>query len=59
MSTKTGWKDWFSNLGTKAKGSGAGKAMSDLWSGDSIWEKLVFLILIVIVFMFKQPKLFI
>jgi len=50
MATKTSWKDWFSNLGTKAKDSGAGKAMSDLWSGDSIWEKLVFLVLVVIVF---------
>lgn len=48
--TTQGWKDWFSNSYGDAKNSNAGKAVGDLWSSDSIWAKIVFLILIVIVF---------
>ena len=49
MATES-WKEWFSRKGTEAKDSNVGKSIDELFTGDSIWAKVVFLILVVIVF---------
>ena len=45
MSTTQEWKDWFSNLGTQTKASA-----QRMYTSHSIWAKIVFLILVIIVF---------
>ena len=50
MSTTQSWKDWFSEQRTNASNSSAGRAASDLFTSNSLWAKVVFLILVVIVF---------
>ncbi len=50
MSQNESWKDWFSKKGNDAKGSKVGQSLNDLFTGNSIWAKVVFLILVVIVF---------
>ena len=39
------WKDWFSNLGSDTKNSA-----NVVYTSNSIWAKVVFLILVIIVF---------
>jgi len=50
MSTTQSWKNWFSEQRTSASNSSAGRAASDLFTSNSLWAKVVFLILVVIVF---------
>ena len=39
------WKEWFSNLGNETRNSA-----QSMYNSNSIWAKVVFLILVIIVF---------